>query len=96
MYHQDIETSFCSVWITYLIFLINLNNNRYILDIFKYFGYKAKTPEYLLEKIRLFTLYITELENKMGNNLSLDISYNFNIYEKMYLNPNGKILRKND
>lgn len=95
MYHQDIETSFCSIWITYLIFLINLNNNRDILDIFKYFGYKAKTPEYLLEKIRLFTLYITELENKMGNNLSLDISYNFNIYEKMYLNPNGKILRKN-
>ena len=62
--HQTLSSQFCSVWVSCLAFLLNANPTRTIKEVFDYFGYKAPSPIYLDQKIKLFTSYLFEMSQR--------------------------------
>jgi hypothetical protein len=43
--------------------LLGINYKRSLLNIFDYFGYKAFTKKYLIEKVKSFGVYLKEKKN---------------------------------
>ena len=57
---QDPNTSYCTIWSSYMCFLLILNQTSPLRNIMSYVKFESKEDKFLLKEIELYTIFLIE------------------------------------